>query len=115
LIENGVAIPEPIVYEDFSLRSAAGIFQSNLTDGGTRDDACVPIAGLCPSARPVTVRLRPPAGPPAELFGPWGTHTAWTTTTLAPRLAPFRKVPRPTLRQDSSGRGKLGGPLPGQV
>lgn len=34
---HGVAIPEPIVYEDFSLRSAAGIFQSNLTDGGTRD------------------------------------------------------------------------------
>ncbi|EMY33021.1 hypothetical protein D477_017137 [Arthrobacter crystallopoietes BAB-32] len=38
LIENGVAVPEPIVYEDFLPRSAAGIFQSNLTDEGTRDD-----------------------------------------------------------------------------
>ncbi|MEN8584675.1 DUF1338 family protein [Burkholderia sp. RS01] len=39
LIENGVALLEPIVYEDFLPRSAAGIFQSNLTDEGTRDDA----------------------------------------------------------------------------
>ena len=31
-------VPEPIVYEDFLPRSAAGIFQSNLTDEGTRDD-----------------------------------------------------------------------------
>ena len=29
----------PIVYEDFLPRSAAGIFQSNLTDDGSRDDA----------------------------------------------------------------------------
>lgn len=29
---------EPIVYEDFLPRSAAGIFQSNLTDEGSRDD-----------------------------------------------------------------------------
>lgn len=39
LIETGVAIPEPIVYEDFLPRSAAGIFQSNLADEGSRDDA----------------------------------------------------------------------------
>jgi len=39
LIENGVAILEPMVYEDFLPRSAAGIFQSNLTDDGTRDNA----------------------------------------------------------------------------
>jgi uncharacterized glyoxalase superfamily metalloenzyme YdcJ len=31
-------IAEPIVYEDFLPRSAAGIFQSNLTDDGKRDD-----------------------------------------------------------------------------
>jgi uncharacterized glyoxalase superfamily metalloenzyme YdcJ len=31
-------VPKPIVYEDFLPRSAAGIFQSNLTDDGTRDD-----------------------------------------------------------------------------
>ena len=38
LVEAGVLEPEPIVYEDFLPRSAAGIFQSNLTDEGTRDD-----------------------------------------------------------------------------
>ncbi len=31
--------PTPIVYEDFLPRSAAGIFASNLTDEGSRDDA----------------------------------------------------------------------------
>ncbi|MET1008063.1 MAG: DUF1338 family protein [Propionibacteriaceae bacterium] len=38
LVEAGVLVPEPIVYEDFLPRSAAGIFQSNLTDDGSRDD-----------------------------------------------------------------------------
>jgi uncharacterized glyoxalase superfamily metalloenzyme YdcJ len=38
LVEAGVLVPAPIVYEDFLPRSAAGIFQSNLTDEGTRDD-----------------------------------------------------------------------------
>ncbi|WP_324649432.1 VOC family protein [Georgenia sp. H159] len=36
-VENGTAVPEPIVYEDFLPRSAAGIFQSNLTDDGSKD------------------------------------------------------------------------------
>ncbi len=39
LVEAGVAHPEPIVYEDFLPRSAAGIFASNLTDSGTMDAA----------------------------------------------------------------------------
>jgi uncharacterized glyoxalase superfamily metalloenzyme YdcJ len=38
LVARGALLPEPIVYEDFLPRSAAGIFQSNLTDEGTRDD-----------------------------------------------------------------------------
>jgi uncharacterized glyoxalase superfamily metalloenzyme YdcJ len=38
LVDAGVLVPTPIVYEDFLPRSAAGIFQSNLTDEGTRDD-----------------------------------------------------------------------------
>lgn len=38
LVESGVLVPEPVVYEDFLPRSAAGIFQSNLTDDGSRDD-----------------------------------------------------------------------------
>jgi uncharacterized glyoxalase superfamily metalloenzyme YdcJ len=37
LVESGVLHPEPIVYEDFLPRSAAGIFASNLTDSGTMD------------------------------------------------------------------------------
>ncbi len=37
LVQSGVLQPEPIVYEDFLPRSAAGIFASNLTDGGTMD------------------------------------------------------------------------------
>jgi uncharacterized glyoxalase superfamily metalloenzyme YdcJ len=37
LVQTGVLHPEPIVYEDFLPRSAAGIFASNLTDSGTMD------------------------------------------------------------------------------
>ncbi|MEX5272070.1 2-oxoadipate dioxygenase/decarboxylase [Kocuria sabuli] len=39
LIGSGVVVPHPIVYEDFLPRSAAGIFRSNLTEEGSRDDA----------------------------------------------------------------------------
>ena len=39
LVRDGWVRAEPIVYEDFLPRSAAGIFQSNLGDGGSRDDA----------------------------------------------------------------------------
>ena len=38
LVRAGVLHPEPIVYEDFLPRSAAGIFASNLTDSGSRDE-----------------------------------------------------------------------------
>jgi uncharacterized glyoxalase superfamily metalloenzyme YdcJ len=37
LVRAGVLHPEPIVYEDFLPRSAAGIFASNLTDSGSMD------------------------------------------------------------------------------
>ena len=37
LVRAGVLHPEPIVYEDFLPRSAAGIFASNLTDTGRMD------------------------------------------------------------------------------
>lgn len=39
LLDAGVLRAEPIVYEDFLPRSAAGIFASNLADRGRRDDA----------------------------------------------------------------------------
>ncbi|MBZ4018082.1 2-oxoadipate dioxygenase/decarboxylase [Streptomyces purpurogeneiscleroticus] len=38
LLEQGWVRAEPLVYEDFLPRSAAGIFQSNLSDGGSRDN-----------------------------------------------------------------------------
>ncbi|MDF3304497.1 2-oxoadipate dioxygenase/decarboxylase [Rhodococcus sp. T2V] len=37
LIDQGWVRPEPIVYEDFLPKSAAGIFQSNLTSDGRKD------------------------------------------------------------------------------
>jgi uncharacterized glyoxalase superfamily metalloenzyme YdcJ len=37
LVRSGVLRPDPIVYEDFLPRSAAGIFASNLTTSGSRD------------------------------------------------------------------------------
>ena len=37
LVHTSALEPEPIVYEDFLPRSAAGIFASNLTDAGTMD------------------------------------------------------------------------------
>lgn len=39
LLAEGIVVAEPIVYEDFLPRSAAGIFQSNLSDDGERDDS----------------------------------------------------------------------------
>lgn len=39
LVEAGVLTATPIVYEDFLPRSAAGIFQSNLTSAGRKDSA----------------------------------------------------------------------------
>jgi uncharacterized glyoxalase superfamily metalloenzyme YdcJ len=39
LLDQGWLNAHPIVYEDFLPRSAAGIFQSNLTDAGTKDTA----------------------------------------------------------------------------
>jgi len=38
LVDTGAIVPEPIVYEDFLPRSAAGIFRSNLAGEGTRDE-----------------------------------------------------------------------------
>ncbi|MEU2776688.1 VOC family protein [Streptomyces sp. NPDC007162] len=37
LLRQGWTVAEPVVYEDFLPRSAAGIFQSNLSGAGTRD------------------------------------------------------------------------------
>ncbi|GAA4962186.1 2-oxoadipate dioxygenase/decarboxylase [Kineococcus glutinatus] len=39
LVRAGLVVRDPVVYEDFLPRSAAGIFRSNLTDEGTKDTA----------------------------------------------------------------------------
>lgn len=39
LLADGTVTATPVVYEDFLPRSAAGIFQSNLTGAGTKDSA----------------------------------------------------------------------------
>jgi uncharacterized glyoxalase superfamily metalloenzyme YdcJ len=44
LLDGGWVRAEPIVYEDFLPRSAAGIFQSNLTGAGSRDDTRAAVA-----------------------------------------------------------------------
>jgi uncharacterized glyoxalase superfamily metalloenzyme YdcJ len=38
LVDAGILAPEPIVYEDFLPRSAAGIFRSNLAGEGAREE-----------------------------------------------------------------------------
>lgn len=38
LVDAGAVVVDPVVYEDFLPRSAAGIFQSNLTGSGTKDE-----------------------------------------------------------------------------
>jgi len=38
LLRDEIVIADPIVYEDFLPRRAAGIFQSNLTDSGLKDN-----------------------------------------------------------------------------
>lgn len=39
LVASGHLVATPVVYEDFLPRSAAGIFQSNLTSAGSKDEA----------------------------------------------------------------------------
>ena len=65
LVACGALVPEPIVYEDFLPRSAAGIFQSNLTDEGTRDDRQSGTAWDITSLSAVVGR---PVHDPAELY-----------------------------------------------
>jgi uncharacterized glyoxalase superfamily metalloenzyme YdcJ len=65
LVRAGVLVPEPIVYEDFLPRSAAGIFQSNLTDEGVRDDAQT---GTMWDSERLTEAIGLPVRDPHELY-----------------------------------------------
>ena len=65
LVQDGVVIPEPIVYEDFLPRSAAGIFQSNLQAAGSRDDA---LQGTDYSIEVMSEIVGRPVADPYELY-----------------------------------------------
>ena len=65
LVAGGWLEPEPIVYEDFLPRSAAGIFASNLTDGGQMHAAQ---GGAERDAAWLAERLGRPVLTPEELY-----------------------------------------------
>jgi uncharacterized glyoxalase superfamily metalloenzyme YdcJ len=65
LVSDGVLEAVPIVYEDFLPRSAAGIFQSNLTADGNRDDR---IAGTVRDAAWLSDVIGAAVADPAELY-----------------------------------------------
>jgi uncharacterized glyoxalase superfamily metalloenzyme YdcJ len=87
LVAAGAAVREPIVYEDFLPRSAAGIFRSNLTDTGRRDDA---IAGTDRDAGWLAAALDREVADPLVLYA--GQRDA-SVRALADRLG----VPADTL------------------
>lgn len=65
LVEGGWLEPEPIVYEDFLPRSAAGIFASNLTDGGSVEAGQ---GGAERDAEWLAERIGRPVNVPEELY-----------------------------------------------
>jgi uncharacterized glyoxalase superfamily metalloenzyme YdcJ len=65
LVEAGALTATPIVYEDFLPRSAAGIFQSNLTEEGSRDDA---LAGTRRDAGWLSDVMRVQVADPLDLY-----------------------------------------------
>jgi uncharacterized glyoxalase superfamily metalloenzyme YdcJ len=81
LIFDGVLAPSPIVYEDFLPRSAAGIFASNLTDEGSRDDA---VAGTRRDAGWLSDVLG------AEVHDPYALYAAQQQASIAGLPAEIR-------------------------
>lgn len=65
LLREGLLQAEPIVYEDFLPRSAAGIFQSNLTGEGTRDNSH---QGSAYDAASLSAMIGRPIADPADLY-----------------------------------------------
>ena len=63
---DGAAVPEPIVYEDFLPRSAAGIFQSNLTDEGSKERRRA--GEPATTCHRMSADYRPPVHDPYELY-----------------------------------------------
>ncbi|WP_329093389.1 2-oxoadipate dioxygenase/decarboxylase [Streptosporangium sp. NBC_01469] len=65
LLEGGWITADPIVYEDFLPRSAAGIFQSNLANEGTRDTTR---SGAHYDARRLSETIERPVHDPFDLY-----------------------------------------------
>lgn len=65
LLEDGWLTASPVVYEDFLPRSAAGIFQSNLTDAGSKDAS---LQGAALDADWLEGVLEMPLGDPDDLY-----------------------------------------------
>lgn len=65
LLDGGWLVAQPIVYEDFLPRSAAGIFQSNLTSDGSKDASA---EGSLRDARWLGEVIGRPVTDPAELY-----------------------------------------------
>jgi uncharacterized glyoxalase superfamily metalloenzyme YdcJ len=84
LVDAGFAVREPIVYEDFLPRSAAGIFQSNLTEAGSRDDA---LSGTARDAAWIAEALG------REVTDPIAACAAQTEASLATLAAALNRDP----------------------
>jgi uncharacterized glyoxalase superfamily metalloenzyme YdcJ len=65
LVDEEVVVADPIVYEDFLPRSAAGIFQSNLTGEGSRDDE---LSGAVYDINTISRIVGRPVADPHELY-----------------------------------------------
>ncbi len=87
LLDSGWITAHPIVYEDFLPRSAAGIFQSNLTDEGTRDTTQ---AGVRYDERWLAEAIERPVHDPFDLY------SAQQSTSLHGARQALGLTPRPT-------------------
>lgn len=88
LLESGWITAHPIVYEDFLPRSAAGIFQSNLTDEGTRDTTQ---AGTQYDERWLSEAIERPVHDPFDLY------SAQQRKSLRQARQALGLAPRPTV------------------
>ena len=84
LVAEGVLRATPIVYEDFLPRSAAGIFRSNLTGAGSRDDA---VAGAARDAGWLSDVIG------AEVADPFAGYAAQQRASVAALPAQLRPAP----------------------